>query len=88
MQVENLKPKIGARVHAERAELNDPAVAQRLLELLEERGVLVFPRLGLDDRDLLAFTDSLGARVNITTPAPGGGTGLASHLVSKSVSPR
>ena len=72
MQVENLKPKIGARVHAERAELNDPAVAQRLLELLEERGVLVFPRLGLDDREQLAFTDSLGARVNFTTTAPGG----------------
>jgi alpha-ketoglutarate-dependent taurine dioxygenase len=72
MNVENLKPKIGARVHADRAELNDPAVAQRLLELLEERGVLVFPRLGLDDREQLAFTDSLGARVNFTTTAPGG----------------
>src|ERR1700758_4364887 len=72
MKVENIKPNIGALVHADRAELRDPAVAQHLLELLEERGVLVFPRLGLNDQEQLAFTDSLGARVNFTTTAPGG----------------
>jgi alpha-ketoglutarate-dependent taurine dioxygenase len=37
--------------------------AQRCLELLERRGVLVFPRLGLSDEEQVVFTDRLGSRV-------------------------
>ncbi len=34
--------------------------------------VLVFPRIGLNDEEQLAFTDKLGARVNFTSRVPGG----------------
>ncbi|HTV94676.1 MAG TPA: TauD/TfdA family dioxygenase, partial [Steroidobacteraceae bacterium] len=44
----------------------------RCLELLEERGVLVFPRIDLSDAQQLAFTDRLGTRVNYTRSVPGG----------------
>jgi alpha-ketoglutarate-dependent taurine dioxygenase len=72
MQVENIKPKIGSIVHVERSALLDQDVAKRCLELLDERGVLVFPRINLNDKEQLAFTDQLGARVNYSSRVPGG----------------
>jgi len=70
--VENIKPNIGSIVRVERAALLEDEVAQRCLELLDERGVLVFPRIGLSDKEQLAFTDKLGDRVNFTNRVPGG----------------
>jgi alpha-ketoglutarate-dependent taurine dioxygenase len=72
IEVQNIKPKIGAIVHVERSALLDEDVARRCLELLDERGVLVFPRIGLSDKEQLAFTDKLGTRVNFTNRVPGG----------------
>jgi alpha-ketoglutarate-dependent taurine dioxygenase len=72
VQVENIKPAIGSIVRFERSALLDDEVAQRCLELLEERQVLVFPRINLSDKEQLAFTDKLGARVNFTNRVPGG----------------
>ena len=42
-------------------------------EALEDRGVLVFPRMNLTDAEQLAFTDKLGKRLNYTRKAPGSG---------------
>ena len=47
-------------------------VAAACLDLLEERGVVVFPRIDVSDAEQLAFTDRLGARVNFTRSVPGG----------------
>ena len=70
--VEAVKPAIGAIVTIDRSDITDTAVAQRCLELLETHGALVFPRIDLSDKEQLAFTDQLGARVNFTKTAPGG----------------
>jgi alpha-ketoglutarate-dependent taurine dioxygenase len=59
---EPIKKHIGEIVHVDRAHLVDADVAQRCLELIEQRCVLVFPRLNLSDAEQLAFTDSLGTR--------------------------
>ena len=72
MQIENIKPKIGSIINVERSALFDQDVAERCLELLDERGVLVFPRINLSDKEQLAFTDRLGARVNFTSRVAGG----------------
>ncbi len=72
VRVEDIKPAIGSIVHVERSSLLDDDVVQRCLELLDERQVLVFPRIGLSDKEQLAFTDKLGARVNFTNRVPGG----------------
>jgi len=72
MKVEDVKPTIGSIVHVERSALFSEETAQRCLELLEERQVLVFPRINLSDEEQLAFTDKLGARVNFTNRVPGG----------------
>jgi alpha-ketoglutarate-dependent taurine dioxygenase len=72
IEIEPLKPHIGGIVHVERSALCDKVVVQRCLAALEERGVLVFPRIGLTDNEQLAFTDALGTRVNFTRHVPGG----------------
>lgn len=69
---EPITPNIGARVHLDRSSLGDRAIAQGRLELLEEHLVLVFPRIGLDDREQLAFTDMLGPRIDYTRTVAGG----------------
>jgi alpha-ketoglutarate-dependent taurine dioxygenase len=72
MKTVDISPAIGTAVHVEKDALRDDEVARRCLELLDERGVLVFPRIGLNDAEQLAFTDKLGARVNFTSRVPGG----------------
>src|SRR5215831_6205235 len=72
IQIEPIKPDIGAIVRFPREALLDPAVIKRILEVLEERDVLVFPGINLTDKEQLSFTDKLGARVNFTTTVPGG----------------
>lgn len=73
VQIEVVKPAIGAIVHVDRSALtSDRAVAERCMELLEQHGALVFPRVGLSDKEQLAFTDLLGERVNFTRTVPGG----------------
>jgi alpha-ketoglutarate-dependent taurine dioxygenase len=71
LQVEIIKPHIGAIVYADREELKGESV-QRCLQLLEERGVLVFPQIYLTDAEQLAFTDRLGSRVDYSSNVPGG----------------
>jgi alpha-ketoglutarate-dependent taurine dioxygenase len=72
IKVENIKPHIGARIHVDRAQLCDDGVVKQCLELLEQRAVLVFPGLGLTDKEQLAFTDCLGERVDFSRKVPGG----------------
>lgn len=62
IRYDELKPRIGAIVHAEKGELCDAGFARECLELLDDRAVLVFPRLSLTDEEQLAFTDKLGPR--------------------------
>lgn len=71
LKVEVLKPAIGARVHLDRAQIGAADVSQQLLALLEQHTVLVLPRIGLNDHEQLALTDSLGQRVNIAAQVPG-----------------
>jgi alpha-ketoglutarate-dependent taurine dioxygenase len=66
VEIEPVKPLIGGIVHVDRSALCDKAVIERCLEALEDRGVLVFPRIGLGDEEQLAFTDALGTRVKFT----------------------
>lgn len=61
----NVKPHIGSRVEVNPEQLADRSVVEEIRTLLEERGVLVFPRLALTDEQQVAFTDLLGTRLNI-----------------------
>ena len=56
-----IKPLIGAEVLADKALLLGGAHAGEIRELLEARGVLVFPQVHFDDAEHIAFTRTLGA---------------------------
>ncbi len=70
--IDNVKAHIGGIVHVDKAHLCDDDVVQACREALEDRGVLVFPRIGLTNEEQLAFTDKLGERVKFTATVPGG----------------
>jgi alpha-ketoglutarate-dependent taurine dioxygenase len=55
-----IKPEIGAEVLADKAALLGGAHAADIRELLERRGVLVFPRVGFTPAEQVAFTETLG----------------------------
>jgi alpha-ketoglutarate-dependent taurine dioxygenase len=55
-----LKPRIGTEIRASKEELLGGAHAPTLRELLEQRGVLVFPEIGFTDDEQVAFTETLG----------------------------
>jgi alpha-ketoglutarate-dependent taurine dioxygenase len=64
---EDIKPQIGSTVHVDsRDELFTEEAAQAFRAKLEERGVLVFPQIGLNDEEQLRFTDLLGDRIKLT----------------------
>ena len=57
---EQLKPKIGSRILNSKKELLSGALSGELRELIEQRGVLVFPEIHFTDEEQIAFTKTLG----------------------------
>lgn len=60
LRMEPIKPKIGARVLNNKQELLEGGLGPEIRELLEQRGVLVFPEIHFSDEEQIAFTRSLG----------------------------
>lgn len=56
----DLKQRIGTEVFADKDTLLGGQHAATLRDLLERRGVLVFPRIGFTDDEQVAFTETLG----------------------------
>ena len=67
-----LAARVGARVNLEREEVLDPGFADECLEALEHFGVLSFPRLDLDDDELVALSQNLGEIKPTGKPGPDG----------------
>lgn len=57
---EEIKPKIGSRVLAGKEALLSGDCAAEIMDLLEQRGVLVFPEINFTDQEQIAFTETLG----------------------------
>lgn len=60
LETTELTPRIASAVHADKDALLSGAHATALRDLLEQRGVLVFPRIGFTDDEHVAFTRTLG----------------------------
>ena len=73
VRIERIKPHIGGIVHVDKEHLLDGETIAAVRAALEDRGVLVFPRMNLTDAEQLAFTDNLGTRLNYNRKAPGSG---------------
>ncbi len=57
---EDIKPQIGARVLNTKEELLSGDIAADIMDRLEQRGVLVFPQVHMNDEEQIAFTSTLG----------------------------
>jgi alpha-ketoglutarate-dependent taurine dioxygenase len=57
---EQIKPLIGSRVLNSKKELLSGNIGSAIRELLQERGVLVFPEVNFTDEEQIAFTKTLG----------------------------
>ncbi|HEY1075074.1 MAG TPA: TauD/TfdA family dioxygenase [Fontimonas sp.] len=55
-----LTPRIASEIHASKADLLSGKYAAKIRELLEQRGVLVFPQVNFNDEEQVAFTNTLG----------------------------
>ena len=60
LNAEQIKPKIGSRVLNSKAELLSGQLTDEINELLERRGVLVFPEIHFTDEEQVAFSNMLG----------------------------
>jgi alpha-ketoglutarate-dependent taurine dioxygenase len=56
----DIKPEIGAQVLADKRALLSGIYAAELRELLEQKGVLVFPQVHFTDQEQIVFTKTLG----------------------------
>ncbi|MCJ2177080.1 TauD/TfdA dioxygenase family protein [Novosphingobium album (ex Hu et al. 2023)] len=60
LRTEDIKPKIGSRVLNSKEELLSGELAAQLRDLIEQRGVLVFPKIDFTEDEQIAFTKTLG----------------------------
>ena len=73
---ETIVPNIGSRVLNSKEELLAGHLAAEIRDLLEARGVLVFPQINFTDEEQIAFTKTLG----IFAPERAGGDEIVSQI--------
>ncbi|MCZ8377863.1 TauD/TfdA family dioxygenase [Mycobacterium sp. CPCC 205372] len=60
LDAREISPRIGTEIRADKSTLLSGDHAATLRDLLEQRGVLVFPEIGFTDDEQVAFTETLG----------------------------
>ncbi len=60
LKTKELKPRIATAIQADKAALLSGEHADEIRNLLEQRGVLVFPEINFTDEEQVAFTKTLG----------------------------
>lgn len=60
LDTREITPRVGTEVLADKAALLSGDHATAIRQLLEDRGVLVFPKIGFADSEQIAFTETLG----------------------------
>ncbi|HEY0959653.1 MAG TPA: TauD/TfdA family dioxygenase [Novosphingobium sp.] len=59
-EVTEVAPRIGSAIHADKQTLLSGEKAQEIRRILEERGVIVFPKIDFTTDEQIAFTHTLG----------------------------
>ena len=59
-EVSDATPRIGAVIRADKAALLSGDHAARIREIMEQRGVILFPEIHMTDAEQIAFTHTLG----------------------------
>lgn len=58
--VKDIKPSIGSTIEADKVTLLSGRYTSKIREMLEHRGVIVFPKIDFTDEEQIAFTKTLG----------------------------
>jgi len=59
-KTKDIKPRIATEIKSSKKELLSGKHAESIRELMEQRGVLVFPQINFSDDEQVAFTETLG----------------------------
>lgn len=59
-EVTDVTPKIGSAIHTDKQTLLSGERASEIRDIMEQRGVIVFPEINLTDEEQIAFTHTLG----------------------------
>src|SRR6188768_1145113 len=60
LKTRDLEPRIATEIVADKRELLSGEHTQTIRELLERRGVLIFPQINFTDEEQVTFTQTLG----------------------------
>jgi alpha-ketoglutarate-dependent taurine dioxygenase len=60
LTIRDITPRIASEIRADKKDLLSGTHAAKIRQLLEERGVLVFPKINFSDEEQIAFTRTLG----------------------------
>lgn len=60
LKFQDIKPRIGSRILNSKEELLSGELAGEIRDLIEQRGVLVFPKIAFTDEEQIEFTQTLG----------------------------
>ena len=86
-EVTDVAPKIGSAIHTDKATLLSGERAGEIREIMERRGVVVFPEINLTDEEQIAFTHTLGTFAHEEGEGSGGKDAVYPITMDSSINP-
>ena len=86
-EVAEAAPRIGTIIRTDKQTLLSGARAGEIREIMEQRGVIVFPEINLSDQEQIAFTHTLGTFAHEDGEAKGGGDAVYPITMDESINP-
>ena len=86
-EVTDVAPRIGCRIETDKDTLLSGAKAREIREILEKRGVIVFPKIDLTDQEQIDFTHTLGVFAHEDGEAMGGKDAVYPITMDETINP-
>lgn len=86
-EVADVAPKIGSAIHTDKETLLSGERASDIREIMERRGVVVFPQINLTDEEQIAFTHTLGTFAHEEGEGSGGKDTVYPITMDSSINP-
>ena len=86
-EVTDVAPKIGSAIRTDKQTLLSGERAAEIREIMERRGVIVFPQINLTDEEQIAFTHTLGTFAHEDGEAAGGKDAVYPITMDSSINP-
>jgi alpha-ketoglutarate-dependent taurine dioxygenase len=86
-EVSDVTPRIGCRIVTDKETLLSGAKVKEIRELMEKRGVVVFPQINLTDEEQIAFTHTLGTFAHEEGEGSGGKDTVYPITMDESINP-